>query len=112
MILLFIYSIISFLVPIFIYRIMRRGTASYERLGEIRDLLRKQEFVKAQAQLQPQITTNQPQRNTIIAPPTNPDAIWDRTAIYGQPPSATSNKLGTFKSSFVEESDIQKRSKK
>jgi hypothetical protein len=68
-ILLFIYSIISFLLPVFIYRIMRRNTASYERLGEIRDLLRKQEFLYDQAHPQPQITANQPLTNTIVAPP-------------------------------------------
>jgi hypothetical protein len=39
MILMFIYGVISFLLPIFVYRIMRRGTASYLRLGEMRDLL-------------------------------------------------------------------------
>jgi hypothetical protein len=42
MILLFVYSVIAFLLPIFVYRIMRRGTESYQRLEEIRDLLRKQ----------------------------------------------------------------------
>jgi hypothetical protein len=52
-ILLFIYGIISFLVPIFIYRIMRRNTLSYQRLGEIRDLLRKQEFLYDQANPKP-----------------------------------------------------------
>jgi uncharacterized membrane protein len=68
-ILLCIYSVISFLLPIFVYRIMRRNTASYDRLGEIRDLLRKQEFLNDQEQPQPQITTNQPQMKTIVAPP-------------------------------------------
>ena len=42
LILLVIYGIIFFLLPIFVYRIMRRGTESCQRLGEIRDLLRKQ----------------------------------------------------------------------
>jgi hypothetical protein len=49
-------------------------------------------------------------------PKVNPDLIWDRTAIYGEPPKATptsaSNKLGTFKSSFVDESGIKKQAKK
>jgi hypothetical protein len=41
-ILLVVYGVISFFVPVFIYRIMRRNTQSYVRLGEIRDLLRRQ----------------------------------------------------------------------
>jgi urease beta subunit len=45
-------------------------------------------------------------------PKVNPDLIWDRTAIYGATFKAPSNKLGSFKSSFVDESGIQKQAKK
>ena len=48
---------IFFLLPIFVFRIMRRGTESYNRLGEIRDLLRKQ----AALSIQPGIAGNPPE---------------------------------------------------
>jgi hypothetical protein len=51
-ILLIIYGLISFFVPIFIYRIMRRTTQSYLRLGEIRDLLRRQAFLSNQLRVE------------------------------------------------------------
>jgi hypothetical protein len=38
----FIYGVICFLVPIFIYRIMRRGTESYDALCRIEQLLQAQ----------------------------------------------------------------------
>jgi hypothetical protein len=70
-VLIFIYSVVCFLVPIFIYRIMRRGTDSYETLKRIERLL----------------STGQQPRTSSGAMPVDE---WDRTAIYGALPVATS----------------------
>jgi hypothetical protein len=63
LILLIIYSVISLLIPIYIYRIMRLTNASYNRLGEMRDLLRKQDFLYDQAHPKP---PNPPQIKNIV----------------------------------------------
>jgi len=63
LIVLIIYSVLSLLIPIYIYRIMRLTNASYNRLGEMRDLLRKQEFLYDQAHPKP---PNPPQIKTIV----------------------------------------------
>ena len=63
MILIFLYSVLCFLVPIFIYRIMRRGTQVHDTLLRIEQL----------------------QRGNISPPVKSPEPEWDRTKIYGQP---------------------------
>jgi hypothetical protein len=72
-VLLFIYSVVCFLVPIFIYRIMRRGTDSYETLRRIEQLLG---------------TRQQPQTSNVAKPVED----WDRTAIYGKAPAGIAEK--------------------
>ena len=67
--LLFIYGVVCFFVPIFIYRIMRRGTQSFETLRRIEQLL----------------TTQQPPRTKSALMAKSVDD-WDRTAIYGSAP--------------------------
>jgi hypothetical protein len=41
--LLFIYGLVAFFVPIFVYRIMRRGTQTHETLKRIEKLLIRQQ---------------------------------------------------------------------
>jgi hypothetical protein len=72
-VLLFIYSIVCCLVPIFIYRIMRRGTDSCETLKRIEQLLGSQQQSRASS----------------FAKPVED---WDRTAIYGKAPAGIPEK--------------------
>jgi hypothetical protein len=67
-VLLFIYSVVCLLVPIFIYRIMRRGTDSYETLMRIERLLATQQQPRTQSSM------------------VNSVDDWDRKAIYGAAP--------------------------
>jgi hypothetical protein len=71
--LLFIYGVVCFLVPIFIYRIMRRGTESHQTLRRIEQLL----------------STQKP---TWTSSPAKSVDDWDRTGIYGAAPVQKSEK--------------------